>query len=81
MQTIPHLRIQVGGHDQQMVFNLLSVEVFIEVKITSVHFKNFPAGRFKDDTCGGEVLVRFVGNDGRLGATHGHITNVSTGAA
>jgi len=81
MQTATNLRVDIGSHDNKVVFYLLPVQVFAQEKIASIHLADFSSCRFKNDTGGGKVLKRLVSNDGSFCSTHCNIAYVSTGAS
>ena len=64
-----------------MIFDLLTVHVFIEKKPAAIHSKDLSTCSFDNHPCGCKPLVGFIGNECGICPSCGNITNVGGSAS
>ena len=63
-----------------MIFDLLTVQVFIEEKSAAIHSKYLSACSFDNHPCCCKPLIGFIGDESSICPSCGNITDVSGGA-
>ncbi len=64
-----------------MIFDLLTVKVFIEEKSAAIHSKDLSACSFDNHPCCCKPLVGFIGDESGICPSCGNITKVGGGAS